>query len=57
MTGYGKSTAELPTKKISIEIRSLNSKQFDLFTRIPLIYKERRWLCETTFPDNWNEAK
>lgn len=41
MTGYGKSTAELPNKKISIEIRSLNSKQFDLFTRIPLIYKEK----------------
>lgn len=41
MTGYGKSTAELPNKKISIEIRSLNSKQFDLFTRLPLIYKEK----------------
>ncbi len=41
MTGYGKSTAELPNKKISIEIRSLNSKQFDLFTRIPLTYKEK----------------
>ena len=41
MTGYGKSIAELPNKKITIEIKSLNSKQFDLFTRIPQIYKEK----------------
>lgn len=41
MTGYGKAVAQLPHKKITIEIRSLNSKQFDLFTRIPLMYKEK----------------
>lgn len=41
MTGYGKAVAELPNKKITIEIKSLNSKQFDLFTRIPYIYKEK----------------
>ncbi len=41
MTGYGKAIAELPNKKITIEIRSLNSKQFDLFTRVPIIYKEK----------------
>lgn len=41
MTGYGKSVAELPNKKITIEIRSLNSKQFDLFTRLPYIYREK----------------
>lgn len=41
MTGYGKAIAQLPHKKITIEIRSLNSKQFDLFTRIPLMYKEK----------------
>ncbi len=41
MTGYGKAVAELSNKKITIEIRSLNSKQFDLFTRIPLIYKDK----------------
>lgn len=39
MTGYGKAVAELPNKKISIEIRSLNSKQFDLYTRIPVLYR------------------
>ena len=41
MTGYGKAVAELPNKKITIEIKSLNSKQFDLFSRIPLIYREK----------------
>lgn len=41
MTGYGKAIAELPNKKITIEVKSLNSKQFDLFTRIPLMYREK----------------
>ena len=41
MTGYGKAIAELPNKKITIEIKSLNSKQFDLFARIPTIYREK----------------
>ncbi|MEA4918178.1 YicC/YloC family endoribonuclease [Proteiniphilum sp.] len=41
MTGYGKAVAELPNKKITIEIKSLNSKQFDLFTRLPLAYREK----------------
>src|SRR5690554_2737458 len=41
MTGYGRAVVELPNKKITIEIRSLNSKQFDLFTRLPLLYREK----------------
>jgi uncharacterized protein (TIGR00255 family) len=41
MTGYGKAVAELPNKKVTIEIKSLNSKQFDLYTRIPMIYREK----------------
>ncbi len=41
MTGYGKAVIELPNKKITIEIKSLNSKQFDLFTRLPFIYREK----------------
>lgn len=41
MTGYGKAVAELPNKKITIEIKSLNSKQFDLFTRLPAAYREK----------------
>lgn len=41
MTGYGKAVAEAPNKKITIEIKSLNSKQFDLNTRVPWLYKEK----------------
>ncbi|SFS40297.1 TIGR00255 family protein [Porphyromonadaceae bacterium NLAE-zl-C104] len=41
MTGYGKAVAELPNKKITVEIKSLNSKQFDLFTRLPSTYREK----------------
>ena len=41
MTGYGKAIAETPQKKIAIEIKSLNSKQLDLNTKMPWIYKEK----------------
>lgn len=41
MTGFGKATAELSTKKITVEVKSLNSKLFDLSTRIPSAYKEK----------------
>ena len=39
MTGYGKAVAELPGKKIIVEIRSLNSKQFDMYVRLPAVYR------------------
>lgn len=41
MTGYGKAVAECSDKKITIEIRSLNSKTIDLNTRLPFLYKEK----------------
>lgn len=41
MTGYGKSVAEIPGKKITIEIKSLNSKSLDLNIRLPWLYKEK----------------
>ncbi len=41
MTGYGKAVTEFGLKKISVEIRSLNSKQLDLTLRLPSFYKER----------------
>ena len=39
MTGYGKSVIQLPTKKITVEIKSLNSKNIDLNTRVPSSYR------------------
>jgi len=41
MTGYGKAICEIAGKKITVEIKSLNSKQLDLSTRIPSAYKDR----------------
>ena len=41
MTGYGKCVLQLPTKKISIELKSLNSKNLDLNARMPSVYREK----------------
>ncbi len=41
MTGYGKSVLQLPTKKITVELKSLNSKNLDLNARMPSIYREK----------------
>ena len=39
MTGFGKSECSLPSKKITVEVRSLNSKQLDLAVKLPAIYR------------------
>lgn len=41
MTGFGKYVMQLPTKKITIEIKSLNSKSIDLNARMPSSYREK----------------
>jgi len=40
MTGFGKSMSDYNSKKVSVEIRALNSKSMDINTRIPSCYKE-----------------
>lgn len=40
MTGFGKASLQLPTKKITIEIKSLNSKGLDLNVRMPSVFRE-----------------
>lgn len=40
MTGYGKQVLQLPTKKITIEARTLNSRGTDIHVRIPSLYRE-----------------
>ena len=40
MTGFGKATLQLPTKKITVEVKSLNSKGLDLNVRMPSLYRE-----------------
>lgn len=41
MTGFGKAECHLPTKKLTIEVKSLNSKQIDTSMRLPAIYREK----------------
>jgi uncharacterized protein (TIGR00255 family) len=41
MTGFGKACMQLPTKKITVEVKSLNSKNLDLNVRLPLTYREK----------------
>ena len=41
MTGFGKATLEYGNKKIVVEVKSLNSKQADVSTRIASLYREK----------------
>lgn len=43
MTGYGKAETILEHKKITVEIRSLNSKQLDLSVKVPLMYRQSEY--------------
>ncbi|MDE6329853.1 MAG: YicC family protein [Muribaculaceae bacterium] len=40
MTGFGRGSAESATRKITVEVKSLNSKQLDLFMRVPQYFRE-----------------
>lgn len=41
MTGFGKHIVQLPSKKITIELKSLNSKNLDINARLPQFYREK----------------
>ena len=41
MTGFGKAIVEIPNKKITVEIKSLNSKQMDMSMRLPSCYRDK----------------
>lgn len=41
MTGFGKQLVEIEEKNVTVEIRSLNSKQLDLYLKIPQVYREK----------------
>ncbi len=57
MTGYGKSVLQLPTKKITIELKSLNSKNLDLNARMPSIYREKELAIRKTLADKLVRGK
>ena len=47
MTGFGRAVADLPGKKVNVEIRSLNSKAMDLSTRVAPLYREKEMEIRT----------
>lgn len=47
MTGFGRAVADLPDKKVNVEIRSLNSKAMDLSTRVAPLYREKEMEIRT----------
>lgn len=57
MTGFGKSVRQLPSKKISIEIKSLNSKSLDLNARIPSNYREKELPMRKLIADRLQRGK
>jgi len=57
MTGYGKTVVQLPTKKISLEIKSLNSKNLDLNARIPSLYREKELEIRKRIASSLNRGK
>ncbi|MFD0834946.1 YicC/YloC family endoribonuclease [Mariniflexile aquimaris] len=57
MTGYGKSVLQLPTKKVTIELKSLNSKSLDLNARMPSIYREKELTIRKLLADTLERGK
>lgn len=57
MTGYGKSVLQLPTKKVTIELKSLNSKNLDLNARMPSIYREKELSIRKVLADKLVRGK
>ncbi|MFD0992760.1 YicC/YloC family endoribonuclease [Tenacibaculum geojense] len=57
MTGYGKSVLQLPTKKVTVEIKSLNSKNLDLNTRMPSYYKEKELVVRKKIASSLERGK
>jgi uncharacterized protein (TIGR00255 family) len=57
MTGFGKAVCELPAKKITVELRSLNSKQFDLNMRMPSLYRDKESELRSEIAKNLERGK
>tara|TARA_B110000503_G_C7165481_1_gene421722 strand:- start:4170 stop:5018 length:849 start_codon:yes stop_codon:yes gene_type:complete len=57
MTGFGKAFMQLPNKKITVEIKSLNSKGLDLNVRTPSIYREMELQIRNTVAQRLERGK
>ncbi|RLD76748.1 MAG: hypothetical protein DRJ10_13100, partial [Bacteroidetes bacterium] len=57
MTGFGKAVNEFENKKITVEIKSLNSKQADIIAKIPSLYKEKEMELRNMLTKALNRGK
>ncbi|MCM1319821.1 MAG: YicC family protein [Muribaculaceae bacterium] len=57
MTGFGKGAASSPDKKFTVEVKSLNGKQLDLFVRIPSAYREYELPLRSTIAESLARGK
>jgi len=57
MTGFGKSQVDLPGRIITVEIRSLNSKQLDLNFRAPSVYREKEMTTRSLIAQKMERGK
>ena len=57
MTGFGKATREIENKKLTVEIRTLNSKQADVNVKIPALYREKEMQLRNLLVQNLNRGK
>jgi len=57
MTGFGKHTVQLPSKKITVELKSLNSKSLDLNARMPSNYRGKELVLRKAIADKLQRGK
>ncbi|HLS29388.1 MAG TPA: YicC/YloC family endoribonuclease [Flavobacteriaceae bacterium] len=57
MTGFGKSSIDFSHKKINIQLKSLNSKRFDIYARIPAEYREKELVLHKMISDEVSRGK
>lgn len=57
MTGYGKQVVQLPSKKITVELKSLNSKNLDINARISQTYREKELELRKLISDSLMRGK
>lgn len=57
MTGYGKTTVDLPGKKFNIEIKSLNSKGTDISVKLPLVFRDKEMEIRTLLSQQLQRGK
>ncbi len=55
MTGYGKDVVSIDNTTVTVEIRTLNSKQLDIYSRVPPAYREKDLEIRTLLSKKLNQ--